>query len=337
MSHDFCDSFDRYASKSEMATSGKWLATGGGGFAAITPFGSGRSVELSSGWLQSKTWTNRSVQWFSCQLFRNFLIHLSLTDGGVQQFTICANLSSQLEVRTGSQSGAVIATVNSIFVLDTWAQIVGRAEIHNTLGRLTLYLNGSPTPFLDLVGVSLRGGTPNNYVNGVRIAEHGGGYNGRAKDVFCWNEDGVAPSGYIGQPRSYTVAAAGPGASTGFSARTGAATNWEANKQLPHDGDTSYVASSTAGETDLYAMGVPPVVPTHIYGLEHFIVWKRMDAGSRTVALRRRSGAVEGNLLTASDLPTAYRPDSFWEAKNPDGNVPWAYDTLPQLGPRIEA
>jgi hypothetical protein len=345
MSKDFCDSGDIYSSATDMLTFAKWLTVPSNGMdATYTPFSSGQAFVAFSANPGARTqpWANRSSQRISFYMYgRSFnasYVGFQLCDGTTAQVTIMYQ-SNNLVVRSGGPTGTILGTLAGKGIFNIWHHICLDVTIHNTTGSLKLYLDGAnPTSGanLDLTNVNTRGGTSNNYMNAIGFVADGTA--GHFKDIFVWNDDGTAPTGWIGQPRSYTSLAASAGAVTDFPTRVGGSgTNWSANANAPHNGDTSYVSSSTAGHVDLYGLAALPVTPTSIYGLDHFLIVRKEDAGPRTVALRRRSstGGVTTDLLSSASVPVGYDRLGYWETTNPDTSTAWTPSTLPQLGPKI--
>jgi hypothetical protein len=338
MSRDFSDSGDIYATSADTLTYLKWVSACNL-TTSYTPFGTGQSLSFG-GTPRTVAWTNRAQQRIAYyqywQPFNASWGGIALLDGTSAQVTI-EMASNNLVVRSGGHAGTILGTIVGKGVVSTWRHINIDVTIHNTTGSISIYLDGAnPTSGanLSLTNVNTRGGTSNNYINAIGLVADGAYHH--YKDIFVWNDDGTAPTGWIGQPRSYTSWAASAGAVTDFPTRVGGSgTNWSANST--NNGDTSYVSSSTVGHVDLYGVTALPVTPTSIYGLEHFLLMRKEDAGPRTVALRRRSstGGVTDDLASTASIPVYYDRLGYWESLNPDTAAAWTPSTLPQLGPKI--
>lgn len=66
--------------------------------------------------------------------------------------------------------------------------------------------------------------------------------------------------------------------------------NFSRVAEIPPDDDTSYVASATPGDRDLYAMAPLGVTPLAIFGLQQTAVARKDDAGDRALSLVLKSG-----------------------------------------------
>jgi hypothetical protein len=92
----------------------------------------------------------------------------------------------------------------------------------------------------------------------------------------------------LGPIRVSTIRPSGAGASTQWSPLTGA--NWTQVSETLVDGNTSYVSSSTVGQSDLYGLNPLPITPPSILGVNVVIFAEATDANPRSIYNQIKSG-----------------------------------------------
>ena len=86
--------------------------------------------------------------------------------------------------------------------------------------------------------------------------------------------------------------------------------NYSRVAEIPPDDDTSYVASATPGDRDLYTMAPLGMTPLAIRGLQQTALARKDDAGDRALSFVLKSGA-EVAVSPATVIGSSY---SFIEA-----------------------
>ncbi len=158
---------------------------------------------------------------------------------------------------------------------------------------LTIYLDGNSTPFLQKTAATLTDATG-------RIFYLGGGTasNGAFADYVCQDGTGaapfnapLAPQGLGGAKMGFAVAN-GAGHLSAWTAN-GAATIWQAIKDIPQDGDTSYASSATPGNAFFCTIGGLPPIQTML-GVQLSTYAREDDAGPRSYQSGFSDGAIDG-------------------------------------------
>jgi len=104
-----------------------------------------------------------------------------------------------------------------------------------------------------------------------------------------------------------------------------------------HDGDTSYVSSSTPGHKDFYRITPLPGTAQTIVTVEPFGFFRKTDTGARTFGVMIRSGTIESTVVTDTVANSSYVYVGGTVATDPDGSLPWTVPALnaTQIGPTI--
>jgi len=230
----FNDGFDKYTAAADVAT-GKWttatsftFVAGAFGGQAVNRSISGTAICLQATF---ETGTNETTVYGSIRHkyasgSANAALYtgITLTDGGTAQVTIMLNGDGSIAVRTGSNTGTVVGSAASAFSLNTWDSWQFKAVINNTTGSVEIRKNGSTTAALNLTSINTRGGTANNYVNGLWIVCNG--QNLEQIDDFWLNSDnGSAPTTWPGDVRLLYVNTASQSGSEVFSKNPTSVTN----------------------------------------------------------------------------------------------------------------
>lgn len=153
---------------------------------------------------------------------------------------------------------------------------------------------------------------------------------------ICDGQPGL--TGYQGDCSVKALLPTGAGATTQLAA-TGAASNYAAVNEATQNGDTSYVASATAGQEDTYAMADLSATVAAVKGLQTVLVARKDDAGPRTVAPVLRPGGAGGSDQVGASVPlvASYAMQlQVWET-NPATSAPWtpADVTAAEVGMKV--
>ena len=109
-------------------------------------------------------------------------------------------------VLSGSgQTGTIIGTYPSQFVINTWDSYQFKVVINNTNGYVEMRKNGSTNAlFTPLSNVNTRAGSTNTSVNGIQIWNGAAGGNCYIDDLFLCSGLGAAPNTWFGDARGVT-------------------------------------------------------------------------------------------------------------------------------------
>ena len=98
--------------------------------------------------------------------------------------------------------------------------------------------------------------------------------------------------------------------------------NFSRVADIPPDDDTSWVASATPGDRDLYAMAPLGVTPLAIKGLQQTALARKDDAGDRALSLVLKSGA-EVAVTPPAILGSSFAFIETIHEQDPASGAPW--------------
>ncbi len=332
MAHILSEGFDWAANSSDLAV--RWNAGTGGSPSTTTAFGTGRS------WIPSGTpIIDLGVNY--SEIFGSVRVRCDGTDraflyfydGGTQQVSLRIDTATgTTSLRRGNQDGTTIGSVYGP-ISAFWQSWQFRIVFHNTTGVFELRRNGATTNMISLSGQNTRS-TANNYFNRFGFACTNTCY---IDDIWLNDTTGASNNSWCGDIRVITQVPTGAGSSTQFTPSTGS--NWQCVDDMPNNGETDYVQSSTVGHKDLYAMSALGSTAGTIRGVNVFGMVKKMDAGARTAGIRHVSGATESTLVSSDALSSSYMLMSSHQALDPNTGLAWTQSGVEsqQIGPIVVA
>jgi hypothetical protein len=98
--------------------------------------------------------------------------------------------------------------------------------------------------------------------------------------------------------------------------------NFSRVAEIPPDDDTSWVASATPGDRDLYTMAPLGMTPLAIRGLQQTALARKDDAGDRALALVLKSGT-EVAVASPAVLGSSYAFIETMHEQDPATGEPW--------------
>jgi len=208
---------------------------------------------------------------------------------------------------------------------DRWYYIEGKMTVSNTLGTADLILRVNEEQWIQVdSGDSVQ--TDNEWAEVFALGPFGNNHGIMDfDDFYILDDNGVAPyNTFLGDVRVDTIRPDGNGNSSQFVGSDGNSTdNYLLVDEETQDGDTTYIKSSTPGDTDLTTMTSLPVTPSVIYGIQPVAVARKTDAGTRTGRHLYRTGGA--NYETGSFYPSDLEYLAFAEVveENPNTVVPW--------------
>lgn len=257
-------------------------------------------------------------------------------DIGTIHLTIRCELNGAITAYRGDVA-TLLGTSSGTNILRSgyWSYVEVKATIDDSTGAVEVKVDG--TSVLNLTSQDTRNGGNAN-VSQIRIGSHTGtGSYSYADDVYVCDTTGSAPyNDYLGDVRVVMMVPDGAGDSTQWTPSAGA--NYAAVDETPgHDGDTSYVSSSTAGQDDLYTVGATPSGSSQVWAARVTATARKEGAGARDIALLVKAGTTTdaSGALTIPD--TTYREFSYTLLQNPDTSADWTIADLDaaQIGIRI--
>lgn len=233
----------------------------------------------------------------ACPDFNSDCKLIDFKDSGTTQVSLDLTNDGQLKIK---RNGVLLATAGFTIPTATYVYIEAKVLIATgTGGSVVARLNGASTSTHSSLNTSATG---NAYAGSVRIGSVASGDSNasmRFDDVYIADTTGSYNNDFIGDVRIYAVFADGAGDSTQL-ALTGAATNWQAISENPPNSDTSYVASATVTDKDLYNYATVPTAAI----IPAVVVWLRArkdSGGTRSVrGLSKLSGT---EVDSGADVP----------------------------------
>jgi hypothetical protein len=203
----------------------------------------------------------------------------TLLDGVTLHCDLRRNGDGTLKVtRNGTTLGTSVATISA----GSWYYVELKATISDAAGVAVVRLNGAE--ILNLSGVDTRNGG-NASANVIRLGTTSAwaslAVQADFDDLYICDAQGAANSDFLGDVRVEALLPSGAGNSAQWTPSAGA--NYACVDDTAPDGDTTYVASSTAGHKDTYALGDLVSTAGTIFGVQTNLVGRKDDAGSRTV------------------------------------------------------
>jgi len=252
-----------------------------------------------------------------------------VADSGTSQVYVRLNPNLTISLLRGgayNSDGTVLATSTAALTLGVFAYVEFKGVIDPSTGSVSLHVNGVAAGWPTFSGNTRA--TANSTWNSVAVGNAamdvgtpGVMANIDLDDLYVLDQSGSAPwNDFLGDCRvdpRYPTAA---GATTGWTPSAGA--NWSTVKETAPNGDTDYNSTSTVGVTDTFTVQDVAVPGATVYGVQHCLSMKKMDAGACTVAPVVRPSGTDyvGADITPS---TAYSYGLAINQTNPATGVQW--------------
>lgn len=258
---------------------------------------------------------------------------------GKSQIVLHYQANNTLAVRragtgTSIDTGALLGASTTALTPGTWYHVELRVYLHDTAGEWELRINGVTEASGSGVDTKERTETALDTIGFDNPS--GGSLFYHIDDLYIRGDTVLTAGGFLGDCKVLTKYPQGAGSSTQF-AVSGAAANWQAVDEAPPNGDTDYVHSDVTGNKDLYdfaALGDS----NPIKAVQLCTYARKDDAGTRTLALRVKSGATQ-DASAAKGLSTNYTYlTHVWES-DPNTASDWTETALnaAELGFSAEA
>ena len=140
-------------------------------------------------------------------------------------------------------------------------------------------------------------------------------------DIVIADNLGAANDDFLGDLRISTLVPVADTAQKDWSPSSGS-DNFSRVAEIPPDDDTSWVASATPGDRDLYAMAPLGVTPLAIRGLQQMALARKDDAGDRALSLVLKSGA-EVAVTAPAILGSSFAFIEAIREQDPATGEPW--------------
>lgn len=302
---------------------GKWSATAGNG--AIGPangrFGNGHRITSTGSWIRNfdnqATW----IVGFAAKLDNlpgSAQAAVHFTDGGTTHCGLGVADTTGLLFAWRGTTGTVLGTASAAVPVGSWCYIECKVTIGDSPnGAFAIRLNG--VTVLNLTGQDTRN-AGNASANGVRISLSNTGIS-YVDDIYICDAIGTTNNDFLGDCKVEQVLPTGAGASTLWTPSAGS--NYQCVDDVPPNGDTDYVSSATAGQTDTYAFGDLGVASGTVKAVQATVNARKDDAGSRSLAVVARPGSTDrvGATQAVGDSYAGYT--EIWNT-NPDTAAAWS-------------
>lgn len=234
-------------------------------------------------------------------------------DGSTTQVEIRVGPSNELQVWIG---GSYIASGTATLLNNIWYYIETKVFINTTTGSVEVRINSVTDINLTNINTQV---TANNTVNTFRwqIYSQAGYFD----DIYICDTTGSINNNFLGDNRVEAIMPTGAGANTDWTPLS--PPNFSEVNEIPPDGDTSYVSSSTPGDVDTYAFGNLTAITTGVKGVQVNILNRKDDAGTREIAPVVRSGGTDYTGNTFSVLDNYSTAVQVYE-EDPDTSAAWS-------------
>lgn len=212
--------------------------------------------------------------------------------------------------------------------LDTWYYIEIKVTLSDTVGAVTVRVNG--TNWINLSSIDTKNAGTKTVFDSIRLTgddASGTGSYYLYDDLYLCNGAGSIRNDFLGDVAVEVLYPNGDGANSGMTGSDGNSVN---NYLLVDETtiDTSdYVGSSVDGTKDTYAFGNLTRAAGTIYGVQAAMHAAKTDAGSRSMRMLARPGSTD---QPSSDfaLGTGYLPYTYVWQQNPDTSTDWSVTSV---------
>jgi hypothetical protein len=261
------------------------------------------------------------------------------------QITLTLDPSTQcLQVFRGSRTGTLLCTGSTTVPLNVWTYVEIKVVVSSTVGSITLRQAGSVTATFS--GNTQATGNANIAAmrlgpGGTSVGNPGGSSNSTDyDDVVLMDANGTLNNDFLGEVRVIGLlpTATGVGGTT-FTKVGTSPTNWQSVANATQDGDTTYVASPTTGQTETYKYASLPNSASQVLAVVATPVARKDDSGARVLGTHVRSNSTEADASTTSVLSTSYVTFEHVMETNPTTSAPWTVTDVnnAEYGPKISA
>jgi hypothetical protein len=282
----FRDGFDTYASVSgvDVGVASKW-PTAASGTLVTGRFGTGQAANLTGA---STDWITPTFTALSSFTFEAGFMVVAGTTGSIIFFregaTNHVDLTWEADgtIRAKRNGTLLGSSAGGAFTVGSWYSLQVEVVISDTVGRVTIYLDGVQK--LNLTGLDTKnGGT--GVVDRIYFSGGSGSIGGRYDDMLV--QDSATR---LANPiRASTLYPTSDGATLNLVPSTGTSHFALVDEALASR--TDYLSGSTVGDLDLLGLGNLPTTPLSIQEVNAIVYASKTDATNRSIALGVKSGA----------------------------------------------
>lgn len=220
------------------------------------------------------------------------------------------------------------SSVPGLFTVDNWYYIEVETVISDTVGRVTVYVNGSSV--LNLTSQDTKNGTATTVDNIIFQGGTESEYGTYWYDDFYLTDTGTK----LGESRVETLYPNADTAVKQWTPLTGS-DNYAMVDEAQCDGDATYVYASSAA-TDNYDFGNLSDNPSAVRAVQAVTFAKKTDTATRNIYLQTVSGATTSDGTAQALLSTYTRFNRIMET-DPNTSAAWVYTAVNAVkgGPKI--
>jgi hypothetical protein len=314
----FCDGFDHYTS---LATKGWSLVDNTGIVAAAGRYRDAARVfstgvsGVGGSMSQPFAGTSEIIVGLALRLDSLATSQLNFREGGTVHVSITINGSGFTEVRLGV-GGTLLATGAIAMAANTYAYLEMRVKVNDTTGAVSTQLNGVPD--VNISGVDTQNGGTGVMDNFAHVMPYFGPFsspNSYIDDFVILDTSGAVNNAFLGDSRVEMRMPNGNGFNSDLVGSDGnSVDNYLLVGEVPPDGDTTYVESSTPGDKDTYQYADVASVSGEVFAVQVCPYARKTDGATRQIASRSRLAGVEDAGATKTLTSSyAYYPDVFEE------------------------
>lgn len=320
----FIDSFDM---GNPTVLGPKWQYEAWAGFGSGR-FGSGRSWYVTgSGLSPQKQVVTPGVQGLHIGFgfkktvmgVAGYVMRLEEAINGTVHFGLALDTAGQLYVTRGTTTVATATT--PAIPPDTWTHIELRVWIDNSVGRITVKVNGATG--IDFTGDTQNAGT--GVVSAIYIQNSSNNGALYYDDLYVYSITDFAADPWVGDARIFSMSPDSVGNYSQWSPISGSV-NYQNVDEQTTDGDTTYVFASVSGTMDSYGFSDMSASGT-VTGIVAWWTARKDDAGTRMLAplCRRNSIDALGTAFALADGYALY--NQVWEV-DPTISGSWSLANL---------
>jgi hypothetical protein len=260
-----------------------------------------------------------------------------IMDGANVQGQLVLTPTGTLKVYRGA-GVALLGTSAVVITAGTWYYIELRYIVDPAVGSSDVHVDGVAK--LAIAGANTRQ-TANTYANGYRLAGDAALFH--FDDVYFVDgvnsSPGPANNNFLGPVQCVALVPDGDGATNQFTQDSGA-NRYSRVNEVPSDGDTSYVSSSTIGDRQLLTTGNLASLTGSVFGVKVVASMRKDDATARTakVTVHPSANNYDSAAYAISAAWAYYGTGNIWPY-NPETLLAWTPTTVngAQIGVKNES
>lgn len=208
---------------------------------------------------------------------------------------LIVRLNSAGNLAAYDAANALLATGTTVLASGVWYRIEIKCGTSATVGAYEAKIDGAS----EFSGTGNLSATNAGSVRLGKETDANGNTVVFYYDDFLWSD-----SAYPGNGQCVRMVPNGAGASSQWTA-TGAATDWQATNEVPHNSDTSYISDSNSGDVDVMTMTASGTIAGDTINSVKVLAIAKVPVTPGNIIVRCRSGATNSD-TTGAATTTSY-------------------------------